>query len=95
MPPTPYEIEEAWDSTPTATSDDMAATINISLPHALAGFTRILTFKHLNGKRLKIEKTGITRHGSEGIYPGIGRWKNSKPGLEVVAERRYFIVSIV
>jgi hypothetical protein len=90
---TPYEIEEPESTEPVILpTPDINLTLNLTLLQSLTGFKRIITFKHLNGRKLHVEKTGVTKHGGEDVYPGLGNWKDEKRGEIGGTERGDLVV---
>ena len=65
--PEPHDVckvEEAPVPLSPETSNDIITILNITRKQILAGFKRILAFPYLKGRKLKIEKTAITKYSS-------------------------------
>jgi hypothetical protein len=62
---------------------DIHLEIVLTLLQSLTGFKRTISIKHLDlkapPKLLRIEKTGVTKHGAEDVYPNLGKLKGGEP----------------
>lgn len=74
-------------------SPNMHLTITIRLLESLTGFTRLVTLKHLGGRKLRIQKYNVTRHDSYDVYPDMGRLKEVGPDEFDTGERGDLIVT--
>ncbi|KAI6250724.1 DnaJ subfamily B member 4 [Erysiphe necator] len=72
-----FIIEEKEHPRFVRDGDDVLHTVELDLKEALTGWSRIVTT--IDGKQIKIEKTGPTQPGSKDEYPGQGMPLSKKP----------------
>ena len=58
--------------------NDIVHTVTLDLKEALTGWQRPVTT--IEGKQLKLDKSGPTQPGAEERYPGLGMPISKKPG---------------
>jgi DnaJ family protein B protein 11 len=73
-----FRVRSAPHAVFTRTGDDLAMNATITLAEALVGFSR--TVKHLDGRKVVLSSTAVTRPGDVAVVAGEGMPKFNAPG---------------